>query len=166
MADNQEQEDKAPEVFMEDEEEEKKRLFEIGLEAHQKAIQARRQRGLSVKASPEEQEMRIQLVHQLLRQGKTPGQIHDILHEKYMIQYEARAKVIKAARQRLVRLWDEVAREELAATLMDRYDLAFQVGMENKQVGAAIGAIQAQARMVGIDQPGGSYSKKKNKRST
>ena len=63
-------------------------------------------------------------------------------------------------------MWDAVAREELAATLMDRYDYAYQVGMENKQVGAAIGAIQAQARMVGIDQPGGSYSKKKNKRST
>lgn len=166
MADNQEQEDKAPDGFLEDEKEEKKRFYELGIQAHLNAMEARKARGLSAKATPEEMEQRIQLVHRLLREGKTPGQIHEILYEKYMIQYESRAKVLKAARQRLVKLWDEVAREELAATLMDRFDLAFNVGMENKQVGAAIGALQAQARMVGIDQPGGSYSKKKNKRST
>ena len=166
MSDIQGQEDKAPDVFRENEEEEGRRFSEVAMKALAEAREAKRAKGLAVRASKGEMEARIQFIHQLLRKGMTPGQIHESLYEKYMIGYDSRCKLIKQARQRLVRLWDEVAREELAATLMDRYEFAFQVGMENKQVGAAIGAIQAQARMVGIDQPGGSYSKKKNKRST
>jgi DNA-binding transcriptional MerR regulator len=166
MSDIQEQEDNAPGLLMDDAATEAKRLYEYGMDAQRKAREERKARGLSARACAEEREQRLQLVHQLLRKGLSPGQIHEELEARYHLKYEARAKILKEARQRLVRLWDDVAREELAATLMDRFDMAFNVGMDNKQVGAAIGALQAQARMVGIDQPGGSYSKKKNKRST
>lgn len=159
MDDIQEQEGKAPEG-------EKEPLWEIGKRARAERKKEREAKGLGWAATQVEQEQRVQFVHLLLRKGYSPGQIHAELEEKYCIGKDTRAKLIRAARQRLVALWDEVAREELAATLMDRFDHAYQVGMENKQVGAAIGALQAQARMVGIDQPGGSYSKRKNKRST
>ena len=159
MSDIQGQEDKAPEGV-------KEPLWEAGQRARAESKKKREAKGLGWAATAVEQEQRVQFVHLLLRKGYTPGQIHAELEEKYCIGKDTRTKLLKAARERLVAMWDAVAREELAATLMDRYDYAYQVGMENKQVGAAIGAIQAQARMVGIDQPGGSYSKKKNKRST
>ncbi len=135
-------------------------------EGQLRAKAAREAAGLPFKATAEEHEMRINFIHQLLRTGHTPGQIEQELQKEYLLSKDRCGELIREARQALVAKWDAVSREELAATFMDRFDLAYHKGLELNQVGAAIGALQAQARMVGIDVPGGSYSRKKNKRST
>lgn len=135
-------------------------------EGKMRAKAAREAAGLPYKATAEEKEARINFIHQLLRTGHTPGQIEQELKKEYLLGKDRCLELIREARQALVAKWDAVSREELAATFMDRFDLAYHRGLELNQVGAAIGALQAQARMVGIDVPGGSYSRKKNKRST
>lgn len=135
-------------------------------EGIRRAKAAREAAGLGWRATAEEHESRINFIHQLLRTGHTPGQIEEELKKEYMLGKDRCAQLISEARRALVAKWDAVSREELAATFMDRFDLAYHKGLELNQVGAAIGALQAQARMVGIDVPGGSYSRKKNKRST
>ena len=169
MSDFQEQEDTAPEVMekldnlLEEVVAPKKNkrgsktpkgngkgvLYEQRLAAKAKREAA----GLPWKPTEADIAMRVQDVQAKLRHGYTGREIIDYLMEKYLISENAAYDLLKKARQSLVRLWDEVAREELAAELMDRCDHAIKVGMENRQVGAAIGAIQAQARMVGIDTP-------------
>lgn len=108
-----------------------------------------------------EVESRLNFVIEQMTKGLPHHEIVSQICERYSLAPGSAERYMMRAREKLVERWDSFEREQMAATLLQQYQYAFRVGMENRQVGAAVGALSAAARMVGIDQPGIQGKKRK-----
>ncbi len=89
---------------------------------------------------------RSQQVARWLVEGLSTAEVHQRARETWGVSRRSADRLVAAGRAELIRGWD-VQREEMIALLLSRLDKVFREAMEVKNHGAALGAINAAAKL-------------------
>jgi hypothetical protein len=89
---------------------------------------------------------RSQQIARWLVEGFSTAEVHQRARESWKVSHRTADRLVAAARADLVRGWD-VERHEMIALLLSRLDTVFRAAMEAKNHGAALGAINAAAKL-------------------
>lgn len=89
---------------------------------------------------------RSQQVARWLVEGLSTAEVHQRARETWGVSHRTADRLVAAGRAELVRGWD-VQREEMIALLLSRLDTVFRAAMAAKNHGAALGAINAAAKL-------------------
>jgi hypothetical protein len=89
---------------------------------------------------------RSQQVASWLVEGLSTAEVHHRARETWGVSHRSADRLVAAARAELIRGWD-VERHEMIALLLTRLDTVFREAMASKNHGAALGAINAAAKL-------------------
>jgi hypothetical protein len=89
---------------------------------------------------------RSQQVARWLVYGFSTAEVHARARETWNVSHRSADRLLAAARAELIRGWD-VERHEMIALLLSRLDTVFREAMEARNHGAALGAINAAAKL-------------------
>jgi|688.fasta_scaffold89880_3 hypothetical protein len=89
---------------------------------------------------------RSQQVARWLVEGFSTAEVHHRAREAWGVSHRSADRLVAAARAELIRGWD-VERHEMIALLLSRLDTVFREAMAAKNHGAALGAINAAAKL-------------------
>ena len=89
---------------------------------------------------------RSQQVARWLVEGFSTAEVHHRARETWGVSHRTADRLVAAARAELIRGWD-VERHEMIALLLSRLDTVVREAMEAKNHGAALGAINAAAKL-------------------
>jgi hypothetical protein len=92
---------------------------------------------------------RSQQVARWLVEGFSTAEVHHRARESWGVSHRSADRLVAAARAELIRGWD-VERHEMIALLLSRLDTVFREAMAAKNHGAALGAINAQAKLAKV----------------
>lgn len=94
-------------------------------------------------------EERIQTILQLLSQGWGSGEVERFCAEKWGVQSRQSQVYLKRARERLMADWS-CNRQDFLAEMMNRYQTVYRKSLKAQQYGAAIGALNAMAKLARV----------------
>ena len=89
---------------------------------------------------------RSQQVARWLVEGCSTAEVHHRARETWGVSHRTADRLVAAARAVLIRGWD-VERHEMIALLLSRLDMVFREAMATKNHGAALGAVNAAAKL-------------------
>jgi hypothetical protein len=89
---------------------------------------------------------RSQQVARWLVEGFSTAEVHYRAREAWGVSHRSADRLVAAARAELISGWD-VERHEMIALLLSRLDTVFRAAMEARNHGAALGAINAAAKL-------------------
>ena len=89
---------------------------------------------------------RAALVAGWLTDGCSTAEVRQRARDQWGVSHRTADRLVAAGRAELVRGWD-VQREEMIALLLSRLDTVFRAAMAAKNHGAALGAINAAAKL-------------------
>jgi hypothetical protein len=89
---------------------------------------------------------RSQQVARWLVEGCSTAEVHHRARETWGVSHRTADRLVAAARAELIRGWN-VERHEMIALLLSRLDTVFRAAMEAKNHGAALGAVNAAAKL-------------------
>jgi len=92
---------------------------------------------------------RSQQVARWLVEGLSTAEVHQLARKTWNVSHRSADWLVAAARAELIRGWD-VERHEMIALLLSRLDTVFREAMASKNHGAALGAINAQAKLAKV----------------
>jgi len=89
---------------------------------------------------------RSQQVARWLVEGLSTAEVHHRARETWGVSHRTTDRLLKAGRAELMAGWD-IERDSMIALLLSRLDSVFAAAMAEKNFNAALGCINAQARL-------------------
>jgi len=92
---------------------------------------------------------RSQQVARWLVEGLSTAEVRQRARDQWGVSHRTADRLVAAGRAELIRGWD-VHRDQMTALLLSRLDTVFREAMAAKNHGAALGAINAQAKLAKV----------------
>jgi hypothetical protein len=93
---------------------------------------------------------RSQQVARWLVEGLSTAEVHQLARETWAVSHRTADRLVAAGRAELVRVW-HVERTEMLALSLARLDSVFAAAVAAKNFNAALGCINAQAKLAQLD---------------